>query len=169
MKTPLALFSLLIASFFVSTVASGADSRTESSGQRELAIVVVDTLQQQQGAITDFDRIDMAFQDVAKRRKWPVKIKAERLTANMAAHDIELRIFNQPLREETSGDLTFRGWMTLMVNGTKHDFGIVMFQYYPRAGEQSEDVLEKVFRGVANNAAKKIEPILFPGSDASKR
>ena len=43
MKTPRAFFYLLIASLFVSTVASGAESRTESSDQRELAIVVVDT------------------------------------------------------------------------------------------------------------------------------
>lgn len=156
-------FSLLL---FVCSLLTAFSAPSESTATpqllSELAIVVVDTLKPQQGAITDFDRIDMAFQQVAKQRKWPVKIAAERFASNTAARDTELRIFNQPLREETTGDLTFRGWMTLMVNGTKHDFGIVTFRYYRRAGEHTDDVLQKVFLGVANAAAQKIEPILFP-------
>jgi hypothetical protein len=168
MKTHLAFTSLLFGSLFLTVVATRAQSTGTPQPQRELAIVVVDAVQQQRGAITDFDRIEMAFQHVAKQRKWPVKIAAERFAANTPAHETELRIFNQPLQEDTPGDLTFRGWMTLTVNGTKHDFGMITFRYYRRAGEPTEDVLEKVFRGAANVAATKIEPILFPAADGPK-
>jgi len=168
MKTRLTSSLLLFASLLLTGVGTRAESTASAPATRELAIVVVDTVQRQRGAITDFDRIDLAFQHVAKQRKWPVKIVAERFAANSPNYDTELRIFNQPLREETSGDLTFRGWMTLTVSGTKHDFGMVTFRYYRRAGEHSDDVLEKVFRGVATVAAEKIEPILFPSLSGSK-
>lgn len=134
-----------------------------------LSIVVVDSLLYQQGAITDFDRLDIAFESTAKERKWPVQIKAERFAANTPAHETELRIFNQPLREETLGDVTFRGWMTLTVRGRKHDFGIITFRYYVRPGENLDDMLEKVFRGAADAAAEKIEPILFPKPAAAPK
>ncbi len=127
-----------------------------------LAIVVVENLRGQYGAFTDFDRLDLAFQEIARERKWPVAIAAERFAANTVAHDPELRIFHQPLREETLNDLTFRGWMTLTVQGVKHDLGIISYSYYRRSGEFNDDALEKVFRGVARAAADKIEPILFP-------
>jgi hypothetical protein len=156
---PLLLVVLL---FTLGPVTRAEDTSKEKTGnQRELAIVVVETLQTR-GAITDFDRLDMAFQAVAKQRKWPVTLKPERLTANVPDHETELRIFSQPVREEISGDLTYRGWMTLTVNGTKHDFGMVTYRYYPRLYQDTEDVLEKIFLGVATTAADKIEPILFP-------
>jgi hypothetical protein len=156
---------LLVALLFTAGAAARAEetAKEPALNRRELAIVVVETLQGRTGgAITDFDRLDMAFQDVAKQRKWPVILKAERLAANLPDHETELRIFTQPVREETSGDLTYRGWMTLTVNGTKHDFGVVTYRYYPRLGEHTEDALEKVFLGAAKAAAAKVEPILFP-------
>jgi hypothetical protein len=168
MKTRFAVTFLLFASLLLTVSGALAETKGATQPLPELAIVVVDTVHRNQGAIGDFDRIDIAFQRVAKQRKWPVKIAAERFAANTAAHDPELRIFDQPLREETLDDLTFRGWMTLSVNGTKHDFGIVTFRYYRRAGEQLEDALEKVFRGAANVAADKIEPILFPKTAGPK-
>ena len=167
MKTSFALYARLVVALGLALLVTRAPS-AETLPVPELALVVVDAVQRQQGAITDFDRIDLAFTHVAKQRKWPVKIVAEQFTASTAAHDTELRVFNQPLREETSGDLTFRGWMTLTVGGTKHDFGMITYRYYRRAGEPSEDVFEKVFRGAAQVAAEKIEPILFSKANAPK-
>jgi hypothetical protein len=161
MKPCVALSLALFLSSCLTGFSAAADSNAAAQ-LTELPVVVVDVLKHHQGAITDFDRIDMAFQKVAKQRNWPVKIAAERFASNTPVRDTEFRIFNQPLREETTGDLTFRGWMTLMVNGTKHDFGVVTYRYYRRAGEHTDDVLEKVFLGVVTAAADRIEPILFP-------
>lgn len=128
-----------------------------------LAIVVVETLQRQT-AITDYDRFDIAFHDLARKRKWPVTLKVERFAANMPAYDPEVRLFTRPLREETPGDLTYRAWVTVTIRGEKHDFGIVTYRTYPRAGENREDTLEKVFAGAAQAIAGKFEPLLFPGT-----
>lgn len=167
MKTRVKLFSVLLASLFLTTIAMCAETTAPPQAPRELAIVVVDSVQR--GAITDFDRIDIAFTRVAKERNWPVTIKAERFAANTPAHETELRIFNRPVRQETPGDLTFRGWVTLTVDGTKHDFGMILYRYYLRSGENMDDVLEKVFLGAAKVAADKIEPILFPEMASKKR
>jgi len=162
--------ALLFVSLLLAAGVSHAKPAAKAPDDRPtLSIVVVDSLLYQQGAITDFDRLDMAFEYIAKERKWPVQIKAERFAANTPAHETELRIFNQPLREETLGDVTFRGWMTLTVRGKKHDFGIITFRYYVRPGENLDDMLEKVFRGAANAAAEKIEPILFPKPAAAPK
>lgn len=162
--------ALLLVSLLLAAGVSHAKPAAKPPDDRPtLSIVVVDSLLYQQGAITDFDRLDIAFESIAKERKWPVQIKAERFSANTPAHETELRIFNQPLREETLGDVTFRGWMTLTVRGKKHDFGIITFRYYARPGENLDDLLEKVFRGAANAAAEKIEPILFPKPAATPR
>jgi hypothetical protein len=134
----------------------------------ELALVVVETLNRTPSAYDDFDRLDLAFQHVAAQRKWPVKIAAERFAANTPKHDLELRVVHQPIRQEMPGQLVFRAWMTLTDRGTKHDFGIVSFRYYPRPGQQNDDTLEKIFEGAAAAAADKIEPILFPKPAAPK-
>jgi len=168
MKTRLSFLCFLVASFLMATAATRAETTATPEPVQELYIVVVDNLQTPRGAITDFDRIDMAFQKVAKQRKWPVKVIAERFAANTAPHPLELRVYNQPLRQESPGDLTFRGWMTLTVGETKHDFGVLKHQYYRRAGEATDDVLDKVFLGAANVAADKIQPILFPQLGGSK-
>ena len=56
-----------------------------------------------------------------------------------------------------------------MAKLVQHDFGIVTFRYYRRIGENVDDMLEKVFRGAANAAAAKIEPILFPQPAAAPK
>ena len=134
----------------------------------KFTIVFVENLLAQYSS-TDFDRFDLAFRQVARERKWPVTVVAERFAANTTAHEAELRIFHRPLREESQFDLTFRSWMTLTIRGVKHDFGIVTFSYYRRFGESTDDALEKVFRGVALTAAAKIEPLLFakPGTSGN--
>lgn len=162
------VFSLLAAVLLSFAPAIRADEPAKAPDARpKLAIVVVDDLQRG-GAITAFDRLDLAFQEVAAKRKWPLAVEAKRFAANAPAHDPELRIFNQPLRRDVPGELTFRGWMILTVQGVKHDFGIVTFRYSPRPLEQTDDVLEKIYRGAATAAAEKIEPILFPQPDAPK-
>ncbi len=164
------LSALLFASLLPAVVPLHAKNAAQAPDDRpSLAIVVVDSLLYQQGAITDFDRLDMAFQHVARQRNWPLRIAAERFAANTPAHETELRIFSQPLREETLGDITFRGWMSLTLRGKTHDLGIITYRYYVRPGENLEDMLEKVFRGAANAAAEKIEPLLFPKSAAAPR
>lgn len=160
------LIPLLFAALLLTAVSTRAAKAPDD--RPKLAIVVVDNLQSQRSTFTDFDRLDIAFQEVAKKRKWPVAVAVERFAANSPAHDTELRIFNQPLRQEVPGELMFRGWMTLTVAGVKHDFGIVSFRYFLRAGENLDDTLEKTFRGAANAAADKLEPILWPKPAAPK-
>ena len=134
---------------------------------RELAVVVVESLERPSGAIDDFVRIDMAFTELARQRKWPVKIKAERLAANLPKYETELRTFYQGVRSETPGELTFRAWVTLTSNDVKKDFGIVLYRYPRRIGEAHDVMLERIFRGAANAIADKIEPVLFPKSAVS--
>ena len=153
---------VLVGVISLTHLALSAPAAAAEPSASKLTIVVVESLQHQRGAITDFDRIDMAFEQVAKERNWPIKTEGERFAANTEDHEIELRVFPQPIREEIPGEMVFRGWMTLMNKGTKHDFGVVTFRYHRRAGEPTEDVLEKVFRGAALKAADKLEPILFP-------
>jgi len=165
------IFSLMAATLLLtSLITRAADDAKAPADQPKLSIVVVENVQRNPSAnaISDFDRVDLAFQYVAKQRKWPVTIAAERLVANTPNHETELRVFLHPVREETPGDLTIRAWMALTIQGVKHDFGIITFRYYMRGGEQMDDVIEKVFRGAAETAATKIEPLLFPKPDAVK-
>jgi hypothetical protein len=158
-----AAFTLALGSVAIAARAADGKSAPAAEPQRELAIVVVESLQHNHGsAITDFDRMDVAFREVVEKRKWPVKLVAERFAANIKPHETELRIFNQTIREEVPGELTFRAWMTLTDHGVKYDFKVVKYRYYRRLAEQTEDQLEKIFLGAANAAADKIEPILFP-------
>ena len=138
------------------------------SAPRDLTIVVVDSLGRGPGRITDYDWINSVFTQTLQARKWPVKITVERFAANTPAHDTELRIFYQGIREDTPGDRTFRAWMVLYVHGEKHDFGIVRFTTYPRPLEQEDAVMEHVVRGAALAAADLIEPILFPKEGRQK-
>jgi hypothetical protein len=166
MKTPF-LRPLLAAALLLTAATSFAAKPADD--RPKLVIVVVDNIQRHESAITAFDYLDLGFQHVAAQRKWPVAIVAERFAANTPDHETVLQIFNQPLRQETPGELTFRGWMTLTVKGVEHDFGIVTFRYYPRFGEPADDIMEKMYRGAANAAADKIEPILFPKPAATPK
>jgi len=108
------------------------------------------------------------FTKVFEQRHWPVRVKVERFAANTPAHETELRVFFKGIREETPGDRVFRAWMTLTDHGTKDDFGIVYFRYYPRFLQNEEDVLEEVTRGAAEIAATKVGAILFPAANPPK-
>lgn len=136
--------------------------------QPKLTIVVVDNIQPRSG----FDRMDLAFQQVARQRKWPVVIATERIAANMPAHPLELRIFFLGIRESLPGEYTFRAWMTLVVRGVKHDLGIIGYRHFVRQWEDNHDMYDKIFLGAANATADRIEPLIFtrvPGRPASSR
>ncbi|MCF3648139.1 hypothetical protein [Synoicihabitans lomoniglobus] len=134
----------------------------------ELALVIVPPLSSGEnigadsGAYTDFDRLDLAFQKVAEQRHWPVKIVAERLSATTAPHELELRVYLQPVRRDRPEEFTFRGWMTLHADGTKHDLNMIISREQGRYREDLNELLDKLFYGAAEVAARKIEPILFP-------
>ena len=156
-------FVLLLVVTVLTAVATAAKEPDKTADQRTaLPLVVVDSLQGHHGAIDDFDRLDLAFQYVAQKRKWPVTIDAERFGAGTPDYATEVRIFKQPLRHELMDELVFRGWVILTVQGKKHDFGIISFHYQMRPGENMEDALEKIFRGAAEAVADKIEPLLLP-------
>lgn len=162
------LFALLSATGFLLSVpalrAEDAAKPTDKAAEtpHPLTIVVVDTLQYQSRVTSDFDRLDLAFHAVAKHRHWPVPVSVERFAANTPDHDPELQVVIQPIRQEVPGEYTYRGWMKLTVGGKLHDFGVVTYRYTYRPGEAMDDVLDKVFRGAANAAADRLEPILFP-------
>lgn len=170
MKT---FFRLLPFLGLLSAVAIGARAApaappAAANEKPEFAIVVVESLRNPSTSNDVFNRIARVFEDTFEKRKWPVKIVSERLAANMKEYPIELRVFFQRLEQETGDDLTFRAWMTLHANGKKHDFGVVLYRYYPRAGEQMDDRLDKAIAGAAELAAKKVQPILFPTSGPSQ-
>ena len=172
MHSPLMnLRSLAAGVLLLALGASAATAAAESASppppeKPVLALVVVTALAQSSeappGAYSDFDRLDLAFQDVAQRRHWPVRIVAERFAANTPAHPLELRVFLQPVTNYLPGEFDFRAWMTLNDHGTKHDFGMIVHREDLRAGEDVNDFLERLFHRAAEVAAKKIEPILFP-------
>jgi len=162
MKTRIT-FALVAATLLMPAAAQAAK---EPDDRPALAIVVIENLRHSGGAITAVERLDMAFERVAKERKWPVAPKAERFAANTPDYETEMRIFTQPLREETPGELVFRGWVTLKVRGEKHDFGIVRFNYRPRLGEWMDRTLDNVYLGAAKAIADKAEPLLFPKEEA---
>jgi len=161
MKTRRTAF-LLASTLFLTAASTHAITEVKVPDERpKLAIVVIDNLQNRRSGFTEFDRIDLAFQYVAKQRKWPVTVTAERLAADTPAHPIELRIFYQGVREDIGNEFTFRAWMTLAVNGVKHDLGIISYRYTIRPWENNDDMKDKIFRGAAFATADKIEPLLF--------
>ncbi len=165
-KRRLGLLALLFATLSLGAAAEDpAKPAKEPDNRPVLAIVVSENLQNQGSAFTDFDRIDIAIHEVAKKRNWPVKIVADRFAAGVPDYETEVRIFSQPVRRDTPAELVFRAWTSLYIKGKKTDFGIVEYRHYPRLGENMNDTLEKVFLGYANVLADKLEPILFPKTD----
>ncbi len=170
MKTrflPAALFSALALLAAPATRAQNSPAPAPpppAEAQRVLTLVVVDALGGGHGAITAFDRLDLAFHEVAKQRKWPIKIEAERFAANTTEHDPEVRIFYKGIQDELPGELTLRAWVTLTAQNQKHDFGMIRYRYDIRPGELAEDRTERLFRGAVAMIADKLEPVLFPKS-----
>jgi hypothetical protein len=120
-------------------------------------------------AYSDYDRLAYALEQVAKERKWPVKISAERVASNAPDYLTELRISLQRVRQEVPGEYLYRAWTSLTIDGKEHDLKIVSYSYRYRMGENMDDVMEKSFLGGAKATADKIEPLLFPDLKADKK
>jgi hypothetical protein len=143
-------------------------AQAPAAAPRDLTVVVVESLDQRPGRVARFDRIAEAFGQVFAERKWPVRVHFERFAANTSETETQLRIFYQGIYSETPGDLVFHAWMVLSVDGVKHDFGVVRYRYYPRAGQLEDITLNKIVRGAAEEAAARIEPILFPADKPTR-
>lgn len=131
-------------------------------------VVTENTLGNSGSAYTDFDRLDLALQAVAKERKWPLKIAADRMASGAPDYLTELRISIRRVEQEIPGEYVYRAWTTLWIDGKKHDFQVIRASYNYRLGENMDDILNKVFRQAAKTTADKIEPLLFPDLKAKK-
>lgn len=169
MKRRTFLSTLLLSLFTLAPAlqAANSDNAPADDARRTLTVTVIEPVERHPGNDEFYHRIARVFTDVFEARNWPVSIDVQRFGANQPELDLELRVFLQPIREESPGDLTFRAWMTLYDRGTKHDFGVITHRHYPRPGRNMTDVLDEVVRGAANEVSKKIETALFP-TTASK-
>lgn len=162
----LTFISLLLSFFALAPAlqAAGSPDTPTDDARRTLTVTVIEPVERHPGNDEFFHRVARVFTDVFEARNWPFAIKVERFGANLPDLDLELRVFLQPIREESPGDRTFRAWVTLYDQGAKHDFGVVTHRHYPRAGRNMSDVLDDVVRGAAVEIAKKIENVLVPSA-----
>ncbi len=160
----LALFALAL----LATIPGRAGTPANDE-KPELHVTVVEALTAGGNAYTDFDRFDTAFKRVAKQRQWPAKVSVERFAGNTPDYPVELRITLQKVRRDPIDDYVFRAWATLIVNGRKHDFGIVTTHYNARLGENADDLFEKIFRLGAAAIAEAVEPVLYPELNPKKK
>lgn len=156
MKTRLMLGFSLVMLVFSGSAAAAAEPAAPTP-KRELAVVVVDSLQREPQGFNAFERIAGHFGAVFEKRPWPVKVTFERFAANNRPHDLELEIFYKGVRQEFDQQV-FRAWVILTDRGVKHDFGIVAYRYSPRPAMPVEDMLEAVFRGAGEATASLIGP-----------
>lgn len=169
MKTCNALGALCFSLVLAAGVTGRAQpAATAAAAPHELTIVVVDSLGGNNSERNIYDHIAQVFTEVFEAKKWPLKIAVERFGANAPAHEIEMRLYFKGISKETPIDLTFRAWITLSDHGTKSDFGIIRYSYYPRPMETFDDRIDSVIRGAAMIAAAKVEPVLFPKANQPK-
>jgi len=162
--------AIVFALGFALTVSAAADeSSTRSApppagGKPTLAVVVLDALPRV-GHYDGFNFIAEEFGHAFEARHWPVGVEFERFAANTEDHAIELKLYDQGIRNDFNfAEQHLLIWVILEINGAKHDFGIVDFKYYPRAGEREDDVIHRMYRGVGEKVAQRIEPFLVPPS-----
>jgi hypothetical protein len=163
MKNPFAAGALILSVFLAAALPARAQVPAALPGPPgELKIVVVEELLRESSGISDYNLIAAVFTDVFQKRKWPYRISVERFASNTPDNETQLRIFYQGIYKETPDAITFHAWMEFYDNGSKKDFGIVRYRYSPHALQLREDVIEHVLRGAANEAADKIEAVLYP-------
>jgi hypothetical protein len=150
----------LIAVLLSAGLSARAETAPTAEAPTELTVVIIEPLTGDSFDERSYDRLARVFTESFEAKKWPFKIETERLSANERAHALELRVFFKGITYDTPDALTFRGWMIFQNHGTKHDFGIVRFNYSPRVGQSMHDNLDAVVRGAADTAAKKIDAIL---------
>lgn len=134
-----------------------------------LPVIITEATGTLGNAFTDYDRLDLALQKVAKERNWPVKIAAEKFASNTEDYQTELSISLQRVYQQIPGEYLYRAFTTLWVDGKKHDLKIIEFRYNYRMGEQTDRSMEKLFLGAANATADRIEPLLFPNLNSGKK
>ena len=113
-------------------------------------------------AYTAYDRLAYALERVARERKWPLKVAAEKVAANAPDYLTELRISLQRVRQEVPGEYVYRAWTTLTIDGKDHDLGIVSYSYHYRLAENMDDVMDKSFLGGAKATADENRAAPFP-------
>lgn len=154
------IFLFFAGCFVLSSALRGANAAPPApDGRPTLAIVIVETLTRNARANDDYERMAEEFETLFAERAVPYHVKVERFAANNEAHPYELRVFYRGIDDEF-GERVFRAWMTLTVRGTKHDFGIVQYRYWPRPGEPTDDVVRKLFRGAGAKALDLVTPPL---------
>jgi hypothetical protein len=154
--------SLLLCFVLAASVPGYTQTSAPATPPREFAIIVVESLDRDPEFNREFDCVARVFTDVFSQIPRQMKVTVERLAANTPDHDTELRVFLKGSGFDNYEEFEFRAWITLYDHGTKHDFGIVKFIYYPHLGQAMDDVLDRAIRGVALITARKITPILFP-------
>jgi hypothetical protein len=169
MKTHPSLLTLLAVALFAAIPGRAETSATPADDKPVLHVTVIEALTASGNAYTDFNRFETGFQKAVKQRKWPTKVSVERFAGNTPDYATELRITLQRVRRDPIEDYVFRAWAILVVNGQKHDFGIVTSHYNARLGENFDDVLDKSFGGGAAAIAEKVEPVLFPELNPKKK
>lgn len=155
---PALLFALSVA-VTLSGVAA-APAPTPPAERPKLGVIVIDSLPTRHG-FDDFNLIAEEFANAFNARHWPLDVTFERFAANNDEHPLELKVFNQGIHE-VFGERRVRAWVILTVNGTKHDFGIVEYRFYPRIGLMVDDMVHQSYRGEGDKIAQLIEPYLAP-------
>lgn len=169
MPKPFRLLPLLLISLIAGARLPAREVKRIPPPEGVLPVVIVESLSQPGNAYTDFDRLDVALQRVAKERKWPWKIASDRLAGGVPDYQTELNITLQGVQAEPVGQFRFRSWVTLFHQGKEHDFGIVTVVRDRRLGQNFDDFLDQIFRDAANAIAAKVEPVLFPELNAPKK
>jgi hypothetical protein len=164
-----AFFVVILAALLAANGAAAKEIVRVPAPEGVLPVSITEAVGTIGGAYTDFDRLDLALQAVAKERQWPVKIAAERFAAGTPDYLTELRISLQRVRQEMPGEYVYRAWTTLWIDGKEHKLSVITATYSFRMGENMDDVLNKVFLAGAKATAHKIEPLLFPELPAKKK
>jgi hypothetical protein len=160
---------IVLAAALLAAVNLGAKEKRIPAPAGVLPLIVVESVSIPGNAYSDFERLDVAFQKVAKQRKWPVKVVTDRMASGVPDYLTELDVSLMPLRQQVPGEFWFRAWTSVYVDGKKTDLDVITFRYTYRVAENMEDTLEKVFEGGAHAIADKVEPLLFPDLHQEKK
>jgi hypothetical protein len=129
---------------------------------RVLSIVVSEMLDRRAEGFATFSAIQKVFLKTFTAKKWPLSVTVDRFASNNPDEDFELQVFFKRLYYETPGVLTLSAWVTFYDHGKEHDFGMLKYQLNQGPVEHRGDAFEVALHGMAELAAAKIEPIIFP-------
>lgn len=158
---------LFTAVAFLAGAARAAQAPTTPPPERTLAVVVVDSLHRGRSDQYHYELLSQEFENAFTAQHWPLTVTFERFAANTSDHPLELQIFYKGIYNEF-GERVYKAWTILIVNGVKHDFGIVEYRYMPRPGEQLDDVMHKMFLGAGQRTAALIAPFIAPAATATR-